>query len=399
MPSQTITLHRTLNTPPAAVYYAFTNTTALREWLADGAQISANEGGNLYLTWNAGYRVCGKYTRLVPNQQIAFTWQGDGEAHPTDVNIDLGAQGSSTKVTLTHSGIDTAESAQTFTREWAIALENLQSTLETGLDLRFTRRPLLGIYTEFLTAEKAAELGVPVTAGILLSGVSEGLGAQQAGLQAKDVIVSLGGKPTTDGSTFTAAVSEHKAGDIVEVEFCRGGTKQTVSMKLSQRPIPDVPESPEEVAERMKTLHAELDAELDALFVGVSEDEAARRPAPAEWSAKEVIAHLIWNERFNQMWTWGLVGGDDAFAWPDNNYTQIAGVLASYPTTADLVAELKRAEVASRAIITSLPAEFMARKASYRRMALSWFNTPDHHREHFQQIRAALAAAREKVPG
>ena len=70
-------------------------------------------------------------------------------------------------------------------------------------------------------------------------------------------------------------------------------------MTLSRRPAPDVPGTPSSLAEATRAIYDELDAELDAIFAGVSELEAARPPAPGHWSAKELIAHLVATERVN----------------------------------------------------------------------------------------------------
>lgn len=389
----TVTSTRTINTPPAEVYHAFTNATALRLWFSDGSQINAKDQGNLWLTWNEGYTVRGKFTALVPNQKIAFTWEGTLEPAPTQVEVMLTPQGSGTCVTVAHSGIGSgdawAQTAPQMQKEWDAALENLQSVLETGHDLRVQRRPMLGILVGMFSPQRAAELGIPVQQGVLLAGVVDGMGAQAAGLQANDLIVSLDDAPVTDFISFNNAISPHQGGDTVQVGFYRRAEKHNVSMTLTKRPIPDIP-APAELAQRWQKNHQELDAELDALFAGVTDEAAARKPAPAEWSAKEVLAHLIWTERNMHMWMWAMVAGDDSTPFPDNNPTSLIGTLAVYPTLAELITAMKREERTTIAIVAGLPADFTASKMRYTHLVRNWFQLHTHNRTHFEQIRAAL---------
>lgn len=395
---RTLTFTRQIAAPPAAVYAAFTNATALREWLCETADVNAAVDRPLFLGWNSGYQGSGYFTDLQPNERIGFNWQGLGEADVSQVAIALRPADGGTEVTLNHyvGGDDEDSSvAEQVSRLWEAGLENLQSALETGLDLRIMRRPMLGIFPGQLTAEQAAKLGVPVTKGTYIGGVVDGMGAQAAGIRKDDVIVSVDGQPVHDFPSMSAAVKGHIAGDTIPVEFYRGPVKHTVQMTLAGRPKPNVPSTPADFAATVRRLHSELNAELDALVAGVSEAEADHAPAAGEWNAKQVMAHLIFTERFNQLFIWGLVGGDDSIPWPDNNPAQIAGILATHPTLADLVAEFRRAQEATAATYAALPESLLARKASYTRLAQNIGPGADQHtREHFKQMKAAIESAR-----
>src|SRR5262245_32651858 len=153
-----LTFERMLDASPAEVYRAFTNAAALRDWLCDDARVEAYEGGRLYLCWSDGYYVTGRYTTLVPGEQVVFIWHGLDEPAPTRVQVALVARDGGTHVSLTHAGIgSTAEWSETGTsleKGWSSSLENLQSLLETGVDLRAARRPMLGLDdAEVLTPE------------------------------------------------------------------------------------------------------------------------------------------------------------------------------------------------------------------------------------------------------
>lgn len=382
---QTMTFTRTLNVSPAAAYRAFIEATALREWLCDVAQVNARKDSYLFLAWNRGHHVAGIFKALEKDKQVVFTWRGKNEPQESHVTITFEAQNSRTLVSVAHDGTGF---------EWEEALENLQSVLETGVDLRIARRPMLGIFPEELDEKKAVELGVPVNEGILLTGVVENMGAAAAGLQKNDVLVSIAGKPLRDYGSIGVALTGKRAGDVVEVVYYRGSEKRTVQMELSKRPMPDIPPTAEALADKVEKQYAELEAELRAVFEGVTEEEATRRPAREEWSAKETVAHLVGNERWLQEWIGTLVDGDEILGFSANLFQRAAALAATYPTNADMLDELRRSRVETVKLVRMLPEAFVANKGSYHRMGTTLLTYDTHDREHFNQMRAAIKAAR-----
>jgi len=403
MTTQTLKLQRIVNAPLTEAYRAFTNSTALREWLCDAAQADPRRGGRLYVWWNRGYYASGEFTALTPDKKIAFTWHGRGEPAATRVQVTFTAKGNDTVVTLTHAGIGTgkawAKISKNLARGWEVGLENLQWVLETGQDLRLVRRPMLGINLTDFSSQIAAKLGVPITEGVRLGGVVAGKGAQAAGLQKDDVIVSIGGRKMTGFLTLVTALQGRRAGDKVKVAFYRGNEKKIVTMELSPRPLPEVPATSAALADTMSKTYAEIDAGLAKCFQGVSDAEASRAPAPGEWSAKETLAHLIAGERENHCWIADLI--NDSERWsdelenPSNVPARICATVQVFPTVPALLEELKRNETETAKIIAALSPEFVARKGTYWRLGYYLLQLPNHAREHLAQIRAAIEAARK----
>ena len=336
---------------------------------------------------------------MVPDERISFTWQGKGEPAPTRVRVALRPDGEGTVVELVHKGIGTgkkwAEAAAAIQRGWETGLENLRSVLETGHDLRFTRRPMLGILPDALTAEAAARLGVPVTKGILLGGVVEGMGAQAAGLQQGDVIVRIGKGKTRDWAGLAdRAPSHHQPGDEVEVTYYRGAEKARAAMTLSARPLDEPPATAAALSAAVAAAGEDFLGRLAAAFEGVDDARARRRPAGEEWSADEVLCHLIASERATQHFITQLVGGQEPWTddWTGNPDIAHAGLLAVFPTSGGLLKELRRNRAETWAILAALPDEFVARKGSYWRMAYGLIEGRLHDEEHLAQVKAALAA-------
>ncbi len=390
-----------IQAPAAQAYRAFTNAAALREWLCDVASVAPVKGGRVYLCWNAAYYTSGEFVSVVPGKKVVFTWHGRGEPAPTQVQVALAVRKTGTQVTLTHTGIGSGKAwagrADVIARGWEVGLENLQSVLETGVDLRITRRPMLGIWLGGeIKPENAAKFGVPVARGVRLEGVIDGMGAQAAGLKANDVLVGLGGKKITGYASFGPILQGKNAGDVLSAVYYRDGEKRTARFQLSSRRLPEVPATPDGLASVLQRTYAEGDAELDQCFEGVSEEAASRQPAPGEWSARQVLAHLITGERDGHNWIGDQIG--DQERWSDeyggNVQARLDAVLAVYPTVPELLAEVKRSEAETVKLVAALPDEFVARKGSYWRLAVNLAQGNTHTHEHAGQIRAAIAAAK-----
>ncbi len=403
--TQSLKFKRTLQAPPAEVYRAFTHATALRDWLADAAAAQPRPGGHLYLKWNSGYSAQGTFTALEPGKKLAFTWHGHAEPAPTRVVIGLAAKNGGTLVTLTHSGLGTgktwAPAVSAISAGWESGLENLQSTLERGLDLRQTRLPRMGVLVGEFNADVAARMGVPVSQGARLEGAADGSGAQAAGLQKDDVIVKMGSQRVTDFASLGPALHGRQAGDTLPVVFYRGAEKRTVQIELGRRPDPPaLPESGSALADRAQALYAGFLKDMANRLKGVSEAEADQRPAPNEWNLKELVAHFIACERDLQSWIADMVNDNtvgDSLEFRPNVTPRLAAIVARYRTLKALQGELKHSTRETIALLRALPPEFVGRQHMFRRVA-EWimFIVPGHlPDEHGPQLQATLAAARQ----
>ena len=72
--------------------------------------------------------------------------------------------------------------------------------------------------------------------GVTLTGVRPGSPAEQAGIQAGDVLVGMGEKEIQNLYDFTYALRAHKPGDEVEVRYRRGEETFAVNVTLGKRP-------------------------------------------------------------------------------------------------------------------------------------------------------------------
>ncbi len=193
--SQAFTFKQTVNASLMEAFRAFTHATLLRDWFCNAAQAEARQGGLFYFGWQSGFYACGKFLTFDPGKKLVFTWDGKDEPEPTRVSVSFAPKGGGTAVTVSHGGVGSgakwAEVVKEIQNGWTEGLENLKSVVETGIDLRFARRPRLGIFIGEFNPEIAGRLRVPISRGIRIEGTAEGSGARAAGLQKDDVLVGL----------------------------------------------------------------------------------------------------------------------------------------------------------------------------------------------------------------
>ena len=71
--------------------------------------------------------------------------------------------------------------------------------------------------------------------GLRLTGVTPGSPADRAGLKAGDIVVSLGGVPVVDLTSYSNALYAHKPGDEVDIVVMRGNERLTLHVTLGRR--------------------------------------------------------------------------------------------------------------------------------------------------------------------
>jgi uncharacterized protein YndB with AHSA1/START domain len=380
MANKTLSLKRNIEAPCELVYRAFTNATLLREWFCDIAIAQPRVGGRFYCQWRDGRALMGRYTALMPAKKLAFDLRGDEDGHHSQCTITLSAKDEITALQLADSSESKAwaKLAEETEARWKAALDNLKSVLETGVDQRLAQRASLGVSVMFLGGE-----------GFRVSGLSE-----EGPLQVGDIILSINGKKINGESTLGDMLEGYAPGDKVKVTFRRNGKTMSAVIKLSSLPLPEVPPTADELAEIVARKYTEANRDLTQAFKGVTEERAARAPAPGQWSARHILAHLIVEERNLHTWLTDVIAGNEPWydAPTDSLRIRLDSVINGFPTVQALLTELKRNEAETVALLNALPEEFVARKGSYYRLAVRMLNWPDHARDHLIQITTAVKA-------
>lgn len=354
------------------------------------------------MAWNSGYYSAGEYVDLVEADSLTFTWHGRGEPAATRVEVLLTEAEEVTHLRLTHAGFgegpEWEESKIQIEKGWKNGLENLSSVLETGEDMRFVLRPMLGVTINDYNESIAEQIGVPVTKGIRIDETLEGMGARKAGLQKNDVIVSMNGHQIDDFGSLNIALTGLRAGDTTEVVIYRGVEKLSLNMELSKRPIPEIPASPVDLSLAIEKQYLESEKHLGEFLDTVSEDEASFKISPEEWSVNEILAHLIQGERFYQMYVVELVESQER--WSDDYGGNLEGYIEatveSYCSLEALREEFRRCRNETILLFSKLPPDLVKQKGIFWRLAYGALEGAFHDFAHLDQMRKSVEIARAK---
>jgi serine protease Do len=93
---------------------------------------------------------------------------------------------------------------------------------------------VLGIQIREVSPEDAAVAGMKEIRGVKVDGFSPGSGAERAGIQAGDIIISADGQKVDRVSSLQRIVRNHQPGESVDLEVMRYGQKKSMSVKLTE---------------------------------------------------------------------------------------------------------------------------------------------------------------------
>jgi len=119
---------------------------------------------------------------------------------------------------------------------FAIPATLAQPILEQIRDHGQVSRGWLGVAIQPVTDEIAEGLGLSGTKGALVSSVTEGSPAEKGGLEAGDVITSVGGKSVEQFRDVARLVAGVDPGTSTDVGIVRGGETKTLSVAVGSSP-------------------------------------------------------------------------------------------------------------------------------------------------------------------
>jgi hypothetical protein len=96
--------------------------------------------------------------------------------------------------------------------------------------------PWIGVNLSNINSKLADRLGLTQDKGVVIINVVSGSPAEQAGLQAKDILLKIGSTDIDTVKTAKTTVSTYKIGDVVAVSILRGTQNQTVNVTLAAAP-------------------------------------------------------------------------------------------------------------------------------------------------------------------
>ena len=200
---------------------------------------------------------------------------------------------------------------------FAIPSNLVRSVMEQLIETGQVNRGQLGVSTLSLSPEFRKSLGLAENAqGALVSQVTEGSAAAQAGIEAGDVITSVRGQPIRSSNELRNTIGMLKVGESVEIGLLREGKPRTVTAVLKEpAQVPDA-----------ESIHPAL---AGADLVEVSEDSFSgiriRAVAPGSAAAQA-----------------GLLADDRIIAVNRQRVTSLAELRAAAKDQATLLVQLRR---------------------------------------------------------
>ncbi len=117
---------------------------------------------------------------------------------------------------------------------FAIPSALARTVVDQIIEFGRTRRGWLGVRIQTVTDEIAESLALPEARGALVASVTEGGPAEQAGIEAGDVILSFDERPVEEMRRLPRLVAETAVDRRVTVQVWRGGEQRSVNVTLGE---------------------------------------------------------------------------------------------------------------------------------------------------------------------
>jgi S1-C subfamily serine protease len=133
-------------------------------------------------------------------------------------------------------GINTAIRLGAENVGFSISIDLARPIAEELIESGQVDRGYLGVRLSAVTPSIARQQDLPVEQGVLLESVEPGSPADEAGLQAGDIIVQLGDAEIVNVGALLDALRIYKAGEEIEIHYNRNGVEETGEITLGAQP-------------------------------------------------------------------------------------------------------------------------------------------------------------------
>lgn len=391
---QALKISTLIKAPLDQVYHCFSTPSGWLDWFAEKGFGFVSPDNILELDHPKTGKIAFRFVRLEKNTGVSFRYINLSFPEASDVDIRFEETQQGVQISLTQSGL-TPETQPDLQAMWEESLEVLKALFETGRDPRLWGKPFLGVTVmDWITPEYAAEHQLTAQSGMLLGSVFEGKGAQQAGIQDGDVIVSLEGRALNSFDDLHFVFSDHRAGDTLEVSFYHGEQLKTSQLTLSEYPVPEVPANTQDIAEKLARFYQKVNTSINQLLEDKLEAQTEYRPAAGEWNAKDIIAHLIAYESDVFNWLSSYIAGQEIRIYTSQTPATLKTLTAVYPGMDALLGRFRQIQQELTTLLSEVPADVVCRKPSMVRLALSFsLSLGLHYKEHLNQLKETLEAA------
>ena len=165
-------------------------------------------------------------------------------------------------------------------------------------------------------------------------------------------------------------------------------------IKLSQFPVPEIPASAQDLADRISKFFDKVNEKVDQLLEGQTEAQLNYRPEGGAWSAMEILAHLTAGFTDTIIWLGSYIVGRPVFSYTSAVPGRVKALLELYPTTDDLLVAFRLRQKELATLISQIPAEVSGRKSSLARLAYNIImDYSYHYKDHLSQLKETLEQA------
>lgn len=117
---------------------------------------------------------------------------------------------------------------------FAIPVNTVKNIMQQIIEFGSVRRGLLGVIISDINQEIAEQLGLDISKGALIQEVSPDSAAEDAGLEAGDVIIGVNETEISNASELRNAIGLKRSGERVKITVIRDNRKLTKSAKLGE---------------------------------------------------------------------------------------------------------------------------------------------------------------------
>jgi uncharacterized protein YndB with AHSA1/START domain len=135
----TLKLDRLIAAPPDRVFAAWTQPELLNQWSSppgisiEGGELALRVGGRWRVMMRGGdgstREAFGTYREIVPSKRLVYThaWHvGGGTTPETLLTVEFRPEGNATRLILTQTGFESAESRDGHRIGWSSSIDNLE---------------------------------------------------------------------------------------------------------------------------------------------------------------------------------------------------------------------------------------------------------------------------------
>ncbi|MDH5710872.1 MAG: DegQ family serine endoprotease [Gammaproteobacteria bacterium] len=154
---------------------------------------------------------------------------------------------------------------------FAIPINMVRQIVDQLIEYGEVRRGMLGVIMQNLTPELAKAFGLDLHQGVVISKVIEKSAAEEAGLEAGDVVIAINGEVIKSASAMRNAVGMLRVGEKMKIEVIRDN-KRKILTAVIKTPIEEVVEG-KKVHERLAGATIEESKDNGDVYLVVTEVE------------------------------------------------------------------------------------------------------------------------------